>query len=346
MNKRIKSKHLQPAEKTKQPASKQPAMIRSDFFPNAFPVDISKVFPMIVLATMSSGKSTLVNAMLESEVLPSKNEACTAKVYSILDDDSRNDATLYVRDKLRNVSTYTENIPSVLEKANNSDDITDIFIAGQIKSVLNTDKSLLVIDTPGPNNASDETHEQITMKVLGKVYGGLILYLINATQIGINDDKLFISKVAEHLKKHPRLKIVFVINKIDMLDPEKEPAKMYVDNVRNYVSECGISDPEVIPVSALGANLFRKALSGERLTRLQARSFDILYETFRSRDLRMKSFAVTKELEAQSNTVIVGGEEYLVSDIQAAIDNTGVPYLEHYIQNAQILSSKKKGRDV
>ena len=31
MNKRIKSKHLQPAEKLKQPALKKPAMIRSDF---------------------------------------------------------------------------------------------------------------------------------------------------------------------------------------------------------------------------------------------------------------------------------------------------------------------------
>lgn len=340
MNKRIKSKHLQPAEKLKQPALKKPAMIRSDFFPNAFPVDISKVFPMIVLATMSSGKSTLVNALLESEVLPSKNEACTAKVYSILDDDNRNDATLYVRDKRRIVKTYTENIPSELEEANNSDDITDIFIAGQIKSVLNTDKSLLVIDTPGPNNSSDDSHEKITMKVLGKVYGGLILYLINATQIGINDDKQFISKVAEHLKKHKRLKIVFVINKIDMLDPEKEPAKDCVDQVRQYVSDCGIDNPEVIPISALGANLFRKVLSGEKLTRLQTRTFDILYETFRSRDFRMKSFAVTKELEGQSDTVSVGGEEYLVSDIQAAIENTGVPYLEHYIQNTQILSSR------
>ena len=295
---------------------------------------------MIVLATMSSGKSTLVNAMLESEVLPSKNEACTAKVYSILDDDNRNDATLYVRDKRRIVKTYTENIPSVLEEANNSDDITDIFIAGQIKSVLNTDKSLLVIDTPGPNSSSDDSHEKITMKVLGKVYGGLILYLINATQIGINDDKQFISKVAEHLKKHKRLKIVFVINTIDMLDPEKEPAKDCVGQVRQYVSDCGIDNPEVIPISALGANLFRKVLSGEKLTRLQTRTFDILYETFRSRDFRMKSFAVTKELEEQSDTVSVGGEEYLVSDIQAAIENTGVPYLEHYIQNTQILSSR------
>ena len=43
------------------------------------------VFPINVIATMSSGKSTLINALLHKKLMPSKNEACTAAITEILD---------------------------------------------------------------------------------------------------------------------------------------------------------------------------------------------------------------------------------------------------------------------
>lgn len=40
------------------------------------------------------------------------------------------------------------------------------------------------------------------------------------------------------------------------------------------------------------------------------------------------------------------GEKYSVAELEAAIDNTGITYLEKYVQNKQILSSEsKKGKD-
>ncbi|MBP3665407.1 MAG: dynamin family protein, partial [Tyzzerella sp.] len=53
------------------------ALITKDFFSNEISIDENNVFPVIVMATMSSGKSTLINALLGQQVLPSKNEACT-----------------------------------------------------------------------------------------------------------------------------------------------------------------------------------------------------------------------------------------------------------------------------
>lgn len=47
----------------------------------------NSVFPVNVIATMSSGKSTLINALLEKKLMPSKNEACTATITEILDND-------------------------------------------------------------------------------------------------------------------------------------------------------------------------------------------------------------------------------------------------------------------
>lgn len=44
-------------------------------------------YSVAVVATMSAGKSTLLNAMMCTDLLPSRNEACTATVFKIEDDD-------------------------------------------------------------------------------------------------------------------------------------------------------------------------------------------------------------------------------------------------------------------
>ncbi len=48
---------------------------------------MNKVYPTLVVSTMSSGKSTLINAIVGSELLPSMNRACTARavVHCIVD---------------------------------------------------------------------------------------------------------------------------------------------------------------------------------------------------------------------------------------------------------------------
>lgn len=48
----------------------------------------SAVFPINIIGTMSSGKSTLINALLEKRLMPSKNQACTDKITEILDNDN------------------------------------------------------------------------------------------------------------------------------------------------------------------------------------------------------------------------------------------------------------------
>lgn len=47
-------------------------------------------FEIAVVATMSSGKSTLLNSFLGKNLIPSKNQACTAKITRIEDDKSIN----------------------------------------------------------------------------------------------------------------------------------------------------------------------------------------------------------------------------------------------------------------
>ena len=242
-------------------------LISEDFFPKGIKIEEDKVFPMAVIATMSSGKSTLINALIGKEILPSANAACTALNYSILDDDRDTKEVICVTKKDGNVTVIDENLSEELEKINQDPLVTDVFIRSHVKGVLNTDKALLIIDTPGPNNSADKTHEKRLYQILDKISGGLFVYVINASQIGIEDDEKLLKILALYLRKNQAIKILFVMNKIDVLDREKESIEECVQNVRRYLQNCGFENPNIIPISAVAALLFKKVLNHEKLTR-------------------------------------------------------------------------------
>lgn len=339
MNPKRKEQSVQKKAATKTTkTAKVGALITQDFFPAGIEVNINKMFPMLVMATMSSGKSTLINALLGQQILPSKNEACTAKMYSILDDDQDTDLRLYITDTAGNTKIKEENLAEELSKANQDDAVSDIFIRGHVEGILNTSKALLIVDTPGPNNSMDLSHEKIMRDVLNKVNGGLILYVMNATQLGINDDKYLLRVLNEYRKTHMMSKVLFVINKVDQIDEERESVEQLVLAARDYLVENGFDGPELIPVSALAASIFKKVLNEDELTRKEYRFFEEFYELYKPKDFNMKSYAITEEYPDQYKMIEVRGETYKTADLVRAIENTGIKLLEENIQKAQILS--------
>ena len=61
---------------------KQPDVVK------AFNMAKSSDFEVNVVATMSAGKSTLINALLRQKLMPAKQEACTATITEIKDNDA------------------------------------------------------------------------------------------------------------------------------------------------------------------------------------------------------------------------------------------------------------------
>lgn len=315
-------------------------LLNADYFGCGIDINVENIFPVVVMATMSSGKSTLINALLGKDILPNRNEACTAKVYSILDNDNDNVTKIFLSSKDGKVTVHDDNISEVLSDANQNEEISEITISGQIKGVLNTRKTLLIIDTPGTNNSLDKNHEKITKRVLRKIKGGLILYVINAEQMGINDDRTLLTTLREYLAHHKNSKVLFIVNKIDSIDTERESLDVFMKEIETYLNDCGFENPEILPVSALAANLFNKILNNEHLTKKQSRYFEYAFEIYQPLGLNLISYALTKDYQNQYSIVVVNGREYRVSDIVGALANTGIPYLEQYIQNAQICSSE------
>lgn len=63
--------------------------LKSPKIKDAFKSAKNTDFKVNIIATMSSGKSTLINALLGNKLMPSKHEACTAIITEIEDMDNK-----------------------------------------------------------------------------------------------------------------------------------------------------------------------------------------------------------------------------------------------------------------
>ena len=216
----------------------------------------NSIFPINVIATMSSGKSTLINALLGKKLMPSKNEACTATITEILDNDMETfEAVVYDKDDvvLQEVPHLTY---EVMNELNDNSEVSKIAAKGNIPFLDARSTALMLVDTPGPNNSQCEEHERTTYKAINNDSNNLILYVLNGTQLSTNDDKRLLEYVAEQMKKggkQVRDRFIFVINKMDCFNPEEEDIGKAIIAAKRYLGAYGIEDPQIFPCSAYTA---------------------------------------------------------------------------------------------
>lgn len=223
-------------------------------------------FDVYVVATMSSGKSTFINAILGQDLLPAANEATTATIAHIFDDKSK-DGDFYGErfDGNGNLIEHNNAVNLATMKAWNADPETKtITLKGNIRAIKeNSNVRLVLTDTPGPNNSQDPEHQRTTLGFIqDSARNPLIIYVLNATQLGTNDDAQLLRLVADTMSKggkQSKDRFLFVVNKMDMFDPENgENIEKALNRVKSYLEENGIHDPNIYPVSARMAYLLRK----------------------------------------------------------------------------------------
>lgn len=232
-------------------------------------------FPVNVIATMSSGKSTLINALLGKKLMPSKNEACTATITEILDND-KDGFRAIVYDKEGNVIRETDNLTyEVMSELNENNQVSKIEAEGDIPFLDAREIALMLVDTPGPNNSQNQEHKNTTYSSINNDSNSLILYVLNGTQLSTNDDKELLNYVATQIKmggKQVRDRFLFVINKMDGFNPEEEDIGKAIASAKGYLSKHGIEDPQIFPCSAFTALNIRSYLGGidiDNLTRAE-----------------------------------------------------------------------------
>ncbi|MCL1623434.1 dynamin family protein [Moraxella sp. Tifton1] len=229
------------------------------------------LFEVIVVATMSAGKTTVINSLIGMELLRSANEATTATITRIHDKD--NSPCFIGKAYSYQYSLLYEQYDidaQTLKDWNENRQIKLIDLVGDIQALHNDKFELVLYDTPGPNNSQDDNHEKLTMEIIDDGNYGLILYILNATQLGVNDDRYLLEKIKESLAKDSHKEIIFLLNKADRLDPEKgETLSGIMNNANSYLTNLGFKNPIIIPVCAKNALAANKALNNQSLTRSQ-----------------------------------------------------------------------------
>lgn len=227
----------------------------------AFDLARSDEFETCVVANMSAGKSTLINAMLRTQLMPSRQEACTATITRIKDDYCPD---FYAKVYDQQGALYKEIEPltyAQMQELNDNPQVSEIHAFGSIPFLALDDRSqkkeisLVLIDTPGPNNVRNPEHRQIQRALLDQSSKALVIYVMTGVY-NSNDDNNLLTKIASSMQvkgKQSKDRFIFVVNKMDSRQPEDDDIDTTLNRIREYLSQFGIHNPHLFPVSAVTA---------------------------------------------------------------------------------------------
>ncbi len=217
-------------------------------------------FSILITATMSAGKSTFINALTGKNICLSRNVACTTKVQPIVG-------------KLFDTEVefpYDSDLTVTMNKAEKKD-VKIAYFDGLLGG-----QSLIVYDSPGVNYSEDSKHKKITQKSIETGKYQMIVYLMNATQLGTNDDDAHLTFVKKYVGKKT---ILFIMNKADAFNEEEEEIEAAVLKQIAYLKSKGFRNPLVCPVSAKAGYLAKKSQK-EPLSRLERRELNCMEDKF------------------------------------------------------------------
>jgi len=233
--------------------------LRSDGIINAFKRAKNQEFEVNVVATMSAGKSTLINALLSKPLMPAAQQATTATIVKIIDTDQPEFTAVAYDKSGQIVKTLPKVSQQDMKDLNDDESVSVVELRGKIPFVKSTGMKLVLIDTPGPNNSRDERHKEMTDKMLVNSENSLVLFVLNATQAGINDEKLFLQFVCDCMNAHGKQshdRFIFAVNKMDDFKISQE-GNDYVErqlkNTDERLCDHKIYQANLFPVSALSA---------------------------------------------------------------------------------------------
>lgn len=279
----------------------------------------SKRVSILVTATMSAGKSTLINALAGRVIVPSKNEACTAKEFQIINKPYYDK---YVSLKYGQSFSLNVSKERIAQLNDSSDKI--VYLASFFDLLGDNECFFRIIDSPGVNAALHRDHKEAFKKIFEKGEFDKIVYVINAENSGTSDDALHMKSVIDNLNGKD---IVFVVNKIDSLESEDDSVDELITHIREDIHKLGIPDPVICPLSAKDGLLLKQVCADGSLLeeRKVKRSVESVLDKFTEADFDLSRFY--KHPYHINKAKYKGVDENIIS----ALNSTGLPSLENIL---------------
>lgn len=227
-------------------------------------------FEINVTAPVSTGKSTVQNALIGRRILPTSNEAKTAVVTRTEIDNGMSDFTASSILHNGKEEYYNERITQeLITRLNDEIDPADpkgknalrdmIMLKGPSPQFNDCMLQLVFVDTPGGNNAMNQRHKAVMRKALDSENKNMILFVFNHTTITHQDTIDALKEAAEAMKagmngQMSQDRFLFVCTCCDQITDNLPNTE---NTIRQVLSSCGIENPNLFMISALFVELLR-----------------------------------------------------------------------------------------
>ena len=204
---------------------------------------------VLVVANMSSGKSTLINALCGYRINKTSNTVCTKNICEIFNKPI-NGGIAYK--DTRGTLFFNGSIAS-------AEDRNDIVSAAfHFKPGLSS--SVCLVDTPGINNIEFPQHRVITENAVKNTEYDLLLYVSNCQYLGTNDEE----DSMRFILQHSRSPVIFVLNQLDRFKSKEDSIGTSISKLKSDINKFTnprirqIKEFTIIPVSAYSALMLSK----------------------------------------------------------------------------------------
>lgn len=189
---------------------------------------------VLVVATVSAGKSTLINAITGSCFNRVKTGVCTTRICKIHNKNVLDGITIKTGDLFSYYNDINRHSSSEAEE-----------VGFHFESVLGSHR-ICLLDTPGVNNSKDEEHFQITSDAIKARNYDLIICISNCQYNGTDDERKLLNLLYSHADKP----IIFVLNKLDRFKSSEDSISRMLKLYKEELRSIGFDTNLVFPLSA------------------------------------------------------------------------------------------------
>ena len=214
-----------------------------------------KIDKYIVTATISAGKSTLINALIGKPLTKTSQEICTNNTCYLYNKPYEDGKV-----RLENES-FSDNI--TFKELKNISWESETRIASNFIGINKIYNRICIIDTPGVNSAINSMHRRISQKVLKEDTYKRVIYVINACKIATDEDFTHLKWILDNVENH---KVIFVLNKLDSFNSKYDNILESIEGIKKDLISIGYENPIICPISANFAVLIKMKANGDKLS--------------------------------------------------------------------------------
>lgn len=252
---------------------------------------------LLVVGTMSSGKSTFINSIVGKKIVKVKITVCTTSVSKIYNRLQPNQI-VYANEKecilTNDESLLSESYPKIA-----------LSFSGVISNF-----PVVFTDTPGVNYAYDATHRALTNKAMKDGDYDAIICVINTAYFESNETEDMIDMLPKNKK------IIFVLNQLDRFSPDDDSIEETIHNFKTIIKEKKIM-ADVAPYSAKTGFLLKKESLGSNMSKIEKNELNVLKEQMNDSFFDFGMYATgspTRENDYYSKSGLTYIEKLIVND--------------------------------